>query len=199
VSAANSGLLSLGWSSSPNDGGGIDYTVALYLAPALVLAAIGLTLIWQRERLAARWFSDEPLGDGLDAVSALRVGIILLGLAFCVVALQTALLTILRPWILAASDQATFGAGYTDPQPLAAWLPVVVARAAQLLLGAGLVWFAKPLAMLLWSHEVVRTPRERPQSPACPTCGQPFNPDDYVPGAAARCSGCGQPLEVDGA
>jgi len=199
VGAVNSLFASLAFSSSMGDGEGITYAAGLYIAPALVLLALGCALIALRKRLAARWFEDDSAVAGPDAVSLLRLGIIIVGVVFAVIAFEMALSSVLRPIIVAANDRAIFGLGDTGSQPLWTVLPEIIARVVQFIIAILLVWFSLPLAGWLWSHKGVATPQSRPELAVCPECGAQYDPADYREGGTPRCVKCGQPLDLSGA
>jgi len=59
----------------------------LSLMPSLLCALLGVYLIYGRHSLAERWFDDDPLDVGIDALALLRVGLLLIGLSTLVRAL----------------------------------------------------------------------------------------------------------------
>ena len=199
IEAVNSLFASLTFSSSTGDGVGITYVAGFYIAPAMVLLVLGYALIALRERLAARWFEDDSAVAGPDPESLLRIGIIIVGVVFAVIAFQMALTSVLRPIIVAANDRAIFGPGDTGSQPLWTILPGIIARVVQMLIGILLVWFSRPLASWFWRRQVVGTPQSSPELAACPECGVQYDPADYREGGTPRCVKCGQPLDGSGA
>ena len=197
--AVNSLFASLAFSSSMGDGEGITNAAGFYIAPALVLLALGCALIALRQRLAARWFEDDSAVGGPDPVSLLRLGIIIVGLVFAVIGFEVALSSGLRPIIVAVNNRAIFGPGDTGSQPLWTVLPDIIARVVQVIIAILLVWFSRPLAGWLWSHKGVVASQSCPELAACPECGAQYDPADYRVGGTPRCDKCGQPLDLSGA
>lgn len=187
---------SLSLSSSSGDGIDTAYQVGFYLVPAVLLLASGLTLIAFRDRMAGRWFSDESLDLAIEPATLLRLGLILVGLVFSITAVESLLFVVVRPVILGANARAVFGPGMVEPEPLVTLLPAIVARAGQLVIGLLLAWFAAPLARWLWTHEANRDERDLP---ACLACGAKYDPDEYESGRTARCTACGESLDLNGA
>lgn len=169
-------------------------------APVIFLVVAGLLLIAYRERLAARWFADEPIDSSIDAAPLLRVGIILLGFYVALYAASSILVSALDPIVSSAKNRAAFGAGFGEVKTFWDIAPGIAEGMLRLLVGLALVWYSGSLAGWLWTHErAAPVAREGDGMSLCPSCGAPFDPADYVPGSEARCVECGQPLSIGGA
>jgi len=194
-------LLSAFWVFESGSGyEGEALVVASAFAPVILLMLAGFLLIVYRERIAARWFPDEPIDSAIDAASLLRVGIMLLGLYVTLYAASSIVVSALDPILTSARARLVFGVGFTEPTSFWDVAPGFAAAVMRLLLGFVLVWFSGPLASWLWTHErATPVARGGEGMSSCPACGAPFDPADYVPGSEARCVECGQPLSIGGA
>ncbi len=173
--------------------------MTLSIVPALGTLALGLFLIIKREQLAERWFPDETLDVRLDGLVLLRVGMILIGVGLVI----EAFISILRAPAGALGDalqiMMTGGDWYLWESPSLAYsLSDLALTLVQLALGCVLVVRAQPIAARLWLGKAAPEPPAAPPSPySCPTCGAPYDPNDYVGGdAEARCTECGATLEL---
>ncbi|MBI5232550.1 MAG: hypothetical protein HY876_10360 [Coriobacteriales bacterium] len=63
----------------------------------------------------------------------------------------------------------------------------------ELAIAGVLLWQSDAIARLFWFKRTPTPPRD-PEGARCPSCGAPFDPDDYVDPDTARCTQCRQPL-----
>lgn len=168
----------------------------LSLLPLIGSLVLGALLISNRQRLAERWFQDADVGISLDAVSLLRLGLIIVGVTLITDAIPLALKSVSGSIIQAAQDkfiQPLFG---VLNQGLWGFLQGLVFPVVELGIGLLLIARSQPLANYLWAD---RTVDEQASAalPRCPACGTPFDPADYQGGMTmARCSACKEPLDV---
>lgn len=173
--------------------------VVAYLSsfvPVVVLGVAGALLIIYRERLAVSLFgADDELSVSVDPLSALRIGMFLLGLYVAVYAVSHLANSLLAPIVSSANDQMLFGTAFTEKRPLSSFLPPIAASVAELVLGCVLIWWADGLSTWLWTHRRPERALSSSAVSACPACGATYDPTDYVPGAPSRCVECGQSLD----
>jgi hypothetical protein len=165
----------------------------LNLAPTIGLVALGGGLIWQRERLAARWFADVPLNVSRQGEQLVRVALIFLGLLFTTIAVSELLI---MPFL------ASYRWFFVDRTYIAApdfWETFVFPFAAPAVqLGAG-VLFIKQSSLIssrIWRAGESVHSGTRATGPACPSCGTPYDPIDYRSGVSASCFTCHEPLDL---
>jgi hypothetical protein len=170
--------------------------LVLSLLPLTGSLVLGALLISNRQRLAERWFQDADISMSLEAVSLLRLGLIIIGVNFITDAIPLALKSA-SDWIVmyAVVDRTAatilgLNGGlwdlFHDP----------VRAIVELGMGLLLIARSRPLANYLWADRTVDKPAAAPL-PKCPACGTPYDPADYQGGMTiARCSECKAPLDV---
>jgi uncharacterized paraquat-inducible protein A len=175
--------------------------VALVLSfvPAVGSAALAAYLIISRESLAARFVAEEPVGVAVDAVSMLRVGLIIAGVLMTAQGVPSALRVLASPIVDSARMAALAGPlGQPVDFGQAYWgiLPSLISPVVQLTLGVLLI--ARSSALATWFFSGPRTKPPSPESSrVCPRCGEPFDPEDYRQDAVdPRCTSCGAPLDL---
>jgi hypothetical protein len=164
----------------------------LSLLPLIASLVLGALLISNRQWLAERWFQDADIGLSLDAVSLLRLGLIIIGVNFITDAIPLALKSgsgwIIRPPEYEMLAQTLYGLKFL--------LQDLVRAIVELGIGLLLIAGSQPLATYLWADRTVEKPAVAPL-PKCPACGTPYDPADYQGGMTlARCSECKEPLDL---
>ena len=176
----------------------IVYILFAAVLPGVIAVGIGAFLIVKRQRLAERWFADEPLSGAIDASSLLRVGLILIGVwavTWGIVGLTQSLGLMLVP--------ASVDALFAKHDALRDQLPYLIGHVVQVAIGIGLLQGSGRLADSLLDVRRPQSPGTDPDPAVarrCPECDTPFDPADYL-GALypAKCEGCGALLEIPGA
>ncbi|HTY25717.1 MAG TPA: hypothetical protein VMC85_21485 [Desulfomonilaceae bacterium] len=174
---------------------GTPQAFVLSLLPLIGCLVLGAFLISNRELLADRWFQDADIGISLDAVSLLRLGLIIIGVNLIVDAVPSVLKSVSD--LIIQGAQGKFNAE-TLAWPNVGWgfLQGLVLQLIQLGIGLLLISHSQSLAAYLWLGRTVVEP-EAPTLPQCPACGTPFDPNDYQEGTSiARCSACQAPLDL---
>ena len=167
----------------------------LALLPLTGSLVLGALLISNRQRLAEKWFQDADVGISLDAVSLLRLGLIIIGVTLITDAIPLALKSVSDSIIQAAQERLVstiFGLN----EGLWGFLQGLVLPVVELGIGLLLIARSQPLASYLWADRTVGEP-DSGALPRCPACGTPFDPADYQGGMTiARCSACKEPLNI---
>ena len=171
-------------------------TFVLSLLPLTASLVLGALLISNRQRLAERWFQDADISMSLDAVSPLRLGLIIIGVNFITDAIPLALKSV-SGWIIQSAQFERLAATiFGLNQGLLVLLQDLVRPIVELGIGLLLVARSQPFATYLWSDRTVDESAVAPL-PKCPACGTPYEPADYQGGMTiARCSECKEPLDV---
>jgi hypothetical protein len=173
------------------------------LLPVLATLGLGGFLIARRERLAERWFDGTSLEIAVDAVSLLRIGIVLSGIGMIVSTIPQLLLTAVNPLLITLQQRADFGdSGLVTYSFWFNDLPRIVVLLLEIGGGVALVAASRSISVWLWHGKGESAgadglaPGDAPENlSACPSCGAPFDPSDYAGGlATARCSECKEPL-----
>ena len=168
----------------------------------LLLMALGTALIWNRNRLADRLFEDSELKLAIDAVSLLRVGLIVLGIFIGIEGIQRVIFTV-NNWAYQIAYAAAMEGAFEDPVQAAAvsnpgwvWSVTLGLFLGMLQIGisALLVLRSERVAGRLWSLPAASATESVRESTLCPTCGTEYDPDDYRDLSTARCTECHAPL-----
>lgn len=169
--------------------------------PFIGSLTLGALLIMNRHRLARRWFDDTPIDISLDGTALMRFSLIFIGVVLFTMAILSLFGKFPRIYSMATrSDLSWAISGATEPTLSDIFL-TLLRDLVQLGLGALFVMRSQPLAERLWAGRTA-TPAEAGSDPAplstCKSCGQPFDPEDYIGGLVIpKCSGCGEPLDID--
>jgi hypothetical protein len=169
----------------------------LSLLPFMGSLVLGAFLITNRQQLAERWFQDADIGISLDAVSLLRLALIVIGVIWVIDSILSVLKSVAGLIIQAASGRLMAETWGLTTRDLGAFLQDLVVPLIVLGIGALLLARSQPLASYLWVGRKVVVEPEEPALPKCPACGTPFDPAEYKGGMiTARCSGCNEPLDL---
>jgi len=176
----------------------VSYFFVVGVLPCVVAVAIGAWLIAKRQRLAEDWFPDEPLTGAIDALTLLRIGLILIGVwiaTWGIVEIVRHLALVLVP----ESRDLAF-----EPRDVfRAELPGLIARFVQVMIGLALLVYSTQFGERLLAEQAPDAPEAKPDDsalPRCPECGTAYDPADYRGGLyPAECDGCGAALDVAGA
>jgi hypothetical protein len=183
-------------------------TVAIFIysiLPVFATVGFGWWLIARRQRLAERWFEEGSAEVAVDAVSLLRIGIVLSGIGILVTSIPQLLLAAASPLLISLQQRADFGdSGLVS---YSFWFNGAPRIAVLLLeIGAGVVLVAasRSIAAWLWRGKgdssdtgIVGAAVASESPAACPSCGAPFDPADYEGGLGTpRCVECKQPLDL---
>jgi hypothetical protein len=160
------------------------------LAFALSLL-FGVALVVWRDRLAAALFGDDEVSLNLDALALLRVGLILVGAAAVIGAVQMLLIEVPSLALNLGEGDRGYGSGWLGL--LRMGLGGMVGQVGRLAVGASLVWWSAPLASLLLRGPAAMRQRVA-QGLVCPSCGALYDPSEYREGGDARCAMCGEAL-----
>lgn len=176
-----------------------ELATAVYLVailPALASLALGLVLILGRHSLAERLFDDSDISLAVGPADGLRIGFILLGAWLVLSAIPEAFLALAQGVFQTSATLGVWDAYSVPGADLFGAYANIVMPAVRIALGILLVAKAKPIAARLWSG-----PAPAPANaarPACPECGELYDPTDYVEGAEIRCGRCGMLLREGG-
>jgi hypothetical protein len=154
----------------------------------------GAGLIVWRHRLATRWFGDDDVSVGIDALMLLRVGLVLFGVTAAVDSLQWMVFSASQLVLTSAQEHGGAGEGW-----LGVWydgLGTVVNQGLRLAIAASLIWWSAPLASFLLRPSAPRRRGEAAGRAACPSCGAAYDPSEYREDADALCAVCHAPLPV---
>ena len=128
------------------------WSVGLHVAPTLTMLLGGGLLIAFRRRLSQRWFDDGPLELAIEPQSLLRLGLIIVGIAVAISAVDNLMYAALDPVFTTARNQALFQVAYDAPS-LSVALPGLLAYSAQMVVGLLVAWFSTPLSRVLWNRQ----------------------------------------------
>lgn len=169
--------------------------MTLFAPVAAVL--FGMYLIYNRHRLAAVWFDDEPVTE-LDAVSLLRVVVLLFGVWFLVmsvVGVADTAAAVAQGLVYEAQYAADAG----DVFFLSSWAYLfrLLRPAAELVLGLILIKRSGPIVAWLWRQPVAPLDPPKPSLPTCPACAAPYDPADWEAHVSViACERCGERIEL---
>jgi len=167
-------------------------SLAVYVLGVAIVVGLGALLIARRDALAARWFDDSEAAIALDALSLLRVGLIIIGITLVLYSIPQLLgvASVVYAYLTqGASGQ--FGPMYTSADLVA---QAAAALGALVELAAGLVFLARsqPVAEWLWARS--QTSSGVRSEDTCPACGEDYDPSDYRDGTTGVCANCGSDL-----
>jgi hypothetical protein len=146
---------------------GTRQAFVLSLLPLTGYLVLGALLISNREQLAEKWFQDADIGISLDAVSLLRLGLIIMGVYFVIDAIPRALNSV-SSWIIQAAEgkfDAETSAWSNQGWDFLLLLRWLVLPLIQLGIGLLLISRSQPLAGYLWLGRTV-VELETPTPPA---------------------------------
>ena len=201
ITDAISLIATLGW-TLPQLGDPTQRSVAIASILTVIVVigfyiGFGSYLIRGRDRLASKWFGDEPAPE-VDASALLRVGFLLMGVWLIATALPqiingigTFATRVIMQRLYDLDVAGSIEQRLQDGLNVVAYTVVLVGA---VILIAKSKWFADRL----WAAPVPAV--EPPECTAsCSVCGQPYDPKEYVDMTIARCIKCGSLLNASDA
>jgi len=186
-----------------SDVGNVSKVFLLLLASLPFFAALGggYFLLTRRESLATRLFpeSDSPIAAAPEDL--LRVGLVLIGVYLFAEAIPSFVGQILMPVIQIFEINAGLGDGIMTTSDVVGQLTASLPNVLSALARFGVGWFllarSAQLTQRLFASAGDHDEPEQGLLPECPSCGEPYDPSDYIGGSTeAQCASCKQPLPV---
>jgi len=171
---------------------GMLMSLAVYVLGVAMVVGLGAFLIARRDALATRWFDDSEAAIALDALSLLRVGLIVIGISLALHSIPQLLGAASGVYgYVTQGSYGQFGPVYTSADLVA---QIAAALGALVEFAAGLVFLARsqPVAEWLWARS--QTGSRMRSEDTCPACGEAYDPSDYRDGTDVVCANCGSDL-----